>query len=492
MNVVVICSDTFRYDHLGFLGQQNVLTPNLDKLARESASFSDFQVCSFPTLVNRIEVFSGRYTFPLIDWGPLPHHHPVLAEVFKRHGFATALVTDNLHLMQNGFGFGRGFDVVKHVPGQMHDRFQPRCTPMLELPCTPEKIEARPKRLARYRRNAWWYRQHCTNTAETVFRESMEWLAKPPDKFFLWIDTFDPHEPWDAPSKFQGLYPLNQRAEAVFWPHSGNANRYSKAELENMRSLYRAEVSQTDYWVGQLLDNLQKHKVLDNTAVIFCSDHGYYFGEHGLVGKPLKRSQDQPTTIYDELGHLPLLIRHPDGVGAGKTIPGLCQPPDLFATALDLAGISPVAWMQGTSLIPRLSGAGEAQPFAVSGCHPHKSRVSCLTVLTDEWCLVYSPTKGLNGSELFHRLTDPVQKKNVIADHPAAARELFEKLTCWLNELKVPPARQRQLLHAEKFGWLDRARHRFWMLTNRAIYKKCYLGYVGGGLPLAQHAQDSA
>ena len=60
MNVLVICSDTFRYDHLGFVGRQQVATPNLDQLARESASFSDFWLCSFPTLVNRIEVFSGR------------------------------------------------------------------------------------------------------------------------------------------------------------------------------------------------------------------------------------------------------------------------------------------------------------------------------------------------------------------------------------------------------------------------------------------------
>jgi arylsulfatase A-like enzyme len=101
MNVIVICSDTFRYDHLGFVGRQQVVTPHLDQLARESASFSDFWLCSFPTLVNRIEVFTGRYTFPLIDWGALPFQFPVLAEVFKHHGFTTALLADNLHMMKD-------------------------------------------------------------------------------------------------------------------------------------------------------------------------------------------------------------------------------------------------------------------------------------------------------------------------------------------------------------------------------------------------------
>src|ERR1041385_6369460 len=198
-NVIVVCSDTFRYDHLGFLGLQDVRTPQLDALARESAHFTDFRLCSFPTLVNRIEVFSGRYTFPLIDWGPLPFQFPVLAEIFRRHGFVTALMVDNLHMMQKGYGFARGFDVVKHVPGQMHDHFQPASTPMIELSCPVEKLEARPNRLERYRRNAWWYRQQGTNTTECVFRETLRWLDQPPEKFFIWIDTFDPHEPWEAP-----------------------------------------------------------------------------------------------------------------------------------------------------------------------------------------------------------------------------------------------------------------------------------------------------
>ena len=95
MNVIVICSDTFRRDHLGFHHEQPVFTPHLDRLARESAVFSNFWLCSFPRVVNRIEVFTGRYTFPLLGWGNLPSGYPVLAELFRHHGFTTALVTDS-------------------------------------------------------------------------------------------------------------------------------------------------------------------------------------------------------------------------------------------------------------------------------------------------------------------------------------------------------------------------------------------------------------
>jgi arylsulfatase A-like enzyme len=486
MNVIVICSDTFRYDHLGFLKQHPVQTPHLDRLAAESAAFGDFWLCSFPTLVNRIEVFSGRYTFPLLDWGPLPYEFPVLSEVFQRHGFTTALIADNLHLFEDQFGFARGFYFVNHVPGQTHEHFQPPSAPMVDLPCSETKLEPPPRRLERYRRNAYWYQQQGTNTTATVFRSAIEWFDKPPEKFFVWIDAFDPHEPWDAPAPFLKPYPWNASGEAVIWPKSGYANAYSDADLQNMRSLYKAEATQIDYWVGSLLARLRDKGLLADTAVVFCSDHGYYFGEHGLLGKPMRI--DKPTPIYEELGHIPLLIRHPNGLGAGKTISGLCQPPDLYATALDLAGISPVTWTQGNSLVPRLKGATASQPrsergqpFAVAGCHPHGGRVSSLTVLTDEWCLVYSPKKRLDGSELYHVPSDPKQTRNVIADNRAVAAKLFAMLSDWLDTLAVPAARKQQLLYDAPFTRWNNFRHRLAIRAKRRAYLRQYKNYSRGG-----------
>jgi arylsulfatase A-like enzyme len=248
-----------------------------------------------------------------------------------------------------------------------------------------------------------------------------------------------------------------------------------------MRRMYKAEVSQTDHWIGQLVEFLRQRKRLDDTAVIFCSDHGYYFGEHGLLGKPMRQrvgKVDKPITIYEELGHVPLMIRHPTGVAAGQTIPGICQPTDLPSTLLELAGIGAVPWMQGNSLVPRLQGEPDGQPFAVSGCHPRKGKVGCLTVWTHEWCFIYSPIEGLSGSELYHRPEDPVQTKNVIADHHRVAEEHFRMLCEWLDELDVPAARREQLLHAAPFGWLERLRHHAWMLRNRWFYLKHYRHYA--------------
>ena len=101
-------------------------------------------------------------------------------------------------------------------------------------------------------------------------------------------------------------------------------------------------------------------------------------------------------------------------------------------------------------------------------------------MLTDEWCLVYAPAEGLAGAELFHRPTDPSQAKDVIAQNRPVAEELFALLISWLEELKVSPARRKQMLHDADFGWVERMKHRLWLLRNRWSYQKNYRDYARG------------
>jgi len=484
MNIIVICADTFRYDHQGFLKQQTVLTPNLDRLAAQSAVFSDFRLCSFPSVISRIDMHTGRYSFPFFRWRPLPHEYPVLAEVFKRHGFRTGFISDNRQLIEGNAGFERGFDFVRRVPGQSHDRFRPPSEPMLRCPCPAEKTELKERHLQRYLRNAFWYHQQGTNTTEVLFHAAMEWLetASADGKFLLWIDVMCPHQPWDPPAQFLNLYPWNEQGDRVFSPKTGYASTYPGADLDNMRSLYKASVSQLDHWIGQLHEHLCRTGAWDDCALLFCSDHGYYFGEHALLGKPSARQTRDATAFYEELAHLPLIIRHPDGLGAGRTIGGLCQPPDLVATALELAGITPVPWVQGNSLVPRLRGQPSRQSLAVAGTYPtKKALVGCLAVWTEQWCLMYSPFLGLAGSELFHRPTDPTELHNVITQQREVAQDLFDQLVGWLDRLGVSSRRKRQLLFNEGFPQLRKLQYDWSMLTKRVRYWKHYRHYARGG-----------
>jgi arylsulfatase A-like enzyme len=479
MNVIIICSDTFRYDHLGFLKQQPVQTPCLDQLAKEAALFTDFRLCSFPTLVNRMDVFTGRHAFPFFNWGELPHQHPLLSEVFQRHGYTTGLFADNLHMMRPEWGYMRGFDHAHDTPGQMHDKFQPTTFPMIDLSCPTEKLDVSGYRLERYRRNAYWYRQRNSSTTAALFQSTIDWLANPPDKFFIWIDAFDPHEPWDAPEEFLKQYPFHDDADRIIWPRVGLSKIFTEKEMDNIRSLYRSEVSQVDHWVGALIAKLREKNLLDNTAILFCSDHGYYLGEHGLIGKPTLRRMPQPTLFYEELAHAPLLIRHPGKLGSGQQIPGLCQPADIYLTALDLAGIARVPWAQGHSLVPRLSGQPGAQHLAVGGSFPiKKSLLACIAVWTDEWCLMYNPFRGLDGSELYHRQNDPSQQDNLISSQPATARKLYDQMLGWFAELGVPKRRQAQLLRNARFLPLREPGHKTKLLAHRVLYHWKYGNYA--------------
>jgi arylsulfatase A-like enzyme len=449
MNILVICSDTFRYDHLGFIKKHNVLTPNLDKLAAESIFFNDYWLCSFPTVLNRIEVFTGRSAFPIFNWAALPQEYPVLSEVFTHHGFDTALISDNFHVVHEGLGFERGFDHVQAVLAQANDGHLPSWSPREPLPdCPPDKLGVRPHNIARYQRNLHWYRQQRTSSTAAVFQRAMEWLAWREGQYFLWIGCFDPHEPWDAPSDHIHKYPWDPDGDTVFWPKQGYSNMYSPSDMNNIRSLYKAEISEVDAWVGHLMDFLQRRNLLEDTAILFCSDHGYYLGEHNLVGKLCAQGTKRPNAIYEELGHIPLLLRHPQGVGAGRTVSGLVQPQDIFPSVLDLAGIPQVSWTQGHSVIPWMLNGTSPSKLAVCGAAPHrKTGSSCLTAQADGWYLVYSPVKGLPGSELYHQATDPTHTRNVISSHPDIAANLFQALSTWLDEMGTPASRKQQLMH---------------------------------------------
>ena len=118
------------------------------------------------------------------------------------------------------------------------------------------------------------------------------------------------------------------------------------------------------------------------------------------------------------------------------------------------------------------------QKFAVGGCHPHSRNASCISLWTGEWSFIYSPVKGLAGSELYHRLSDPGQTRNVIGDHAELAAEHLTRLRSWFESLGVSSARLRQLLHYENTGRIQKLKQRFWMLGNRWHYLRKYRNYA--------------
>ena len=209
MNVVVIMSDTFRRDHLaaygdpapwshpGHEGEQFIHTPNLDRLAAESALFDRFYVSSYPTVPCRYDLLTGRFGFTTRGWQPLERGDVVLPELLSAAGITTMAIFDTPMLATDSYNYTRGFAGWDFVRGQHGDRYV--VDPMdVPLPAPPHKVKAGTRAYLRntaFRRseNDWMCAQTCTR--------AMDWLERnrKSDGFFLWIDMWDPHEPFDAP-----------------------------------------------------------------------------------------------------------------------------------------------------------------------------------------------------------------------------------------------------------------------------------------------------
>ena len=456
MNFIVIYSDTLRRDHLGCYGNDWISTPNLDKLARESLVFDRYYTGSFPTIPNRHDFLTGKYTFTYCDWCPLPREEIVLAQALGEAGYVSYMVVDTPHLIKDGYNYDRGFSGWEWIRGQENDRHM--TDPVnVQLPCDPMKVRDVRRVISQYMRNISQRVHEEDYFAPKTMIEAMRWLERnhKHEKFLLYVDTFDPHEPWDPPQHYTDMYDPGYEGENVTYPMYGPCSYLTDAELKHVRALYAGEVTMVDRWVGKLLQKIDDLGLRDDTTIIFTTDHGFYFGDHGLIGKT--------TLIYQQVAHTPLFIRIP-GRKPGRTN-AFAQAADMMPTILELAGVDGPGGMHGKSLVPVLNGADRHRDFAVSSwsiIHPkadveHEtlnpynwaelaSKLKPSTITTDEWVLICGA--GDVAPELYHLPSDPKQEKNVIDANRRIAEEIHRKYIGFLDEVGTDQAfvdRRRKL-----------------------------------------------
>ncbi|MCC6446287.1 MAG: sulfatase [Armatimonadetes bacterium] len=463
MNIILIVSDTFRRDHLGCYGNPWISTPNLDRLASRSCIFDRAYTGSFPTVPARTDLLTGRYSFTYCDWQPLSPKETVIAEVLGRAGYTTMLIADTPHILQSGYHFDRGFTGWEWIRGQENDRLvtDPVDAP---LPCAPHKLRSPDETVRQYLQNVSERRYEEDYFVARTMSRASRWLEKNArNPFFLYVDTFDPHEPWDPPRYYTDLYDPGYTGEEVIYPAYGPADYLTDAELKHMRALYAGEATLVDRWAGALLRKAEDMGILDNTAVIFTTDHGFYLGEHGLIGKGIIRDGTfQTVPLYPEMAHIPLLISVPGGP-QGRRTGAFAQFADLMPTILELTGAPDPGSLHGHSLVPILEGKKRSvRPFAVSSWSiihgPASGRQS--TITTDEWALICGGgaeagqpahttavvdsiarserPAGKGGMALFHLPSDPGQTRNVAAEYPEIARKIHERYIAFLKSVKTP------------------------------------------------------
>ncbi len=425
MNLVVVVSDTFRYDYCGFNGNPWIRTPDLDRFAAEAVAFDQNHVSSFPTIPMRTDWFTGRYGFPSHGWRPLDPNVPVLAQRLAHAGYLTQLIMDNPHMMRGTAHFDRGFEGQCWLRGQEGDTYLTRFNRLHEA-MPPAKTRRQPLRrghtLADIHRttNIDWAWEEDRFAARTL-RTASRWLEENyrAEQFLLWVDCFDVHEPWDPPDYWGERYDPDYRGAPMLHPNYGPADAYTPQELANLRAHYAGEVSMISRWFGRLLQKLEDVGLADRTAVVFLSDHGMFLGEHNRTGKSNIAAEDKRRwPLYQEVAHIPMFLRLP-GV-APRRVPAIVQPPDLLPTLLEIAGQSPPEGIHGRSLLPLLRGETDRhREVAISGTHGPRA----LLRVTDGQYTFY-PDGELGTPELYDLQRDPGEAKNIASERPDAAARL--------------------------------------------------------------------
>src|SRR5918994_3230031 len=234
-----------------------------------------------------------------------------------------------------------------------------------------------------------WRSEEDRMVARTM-TEAERWLERHHDeRFFLYVDTWDPHEPWDAPDYYTARYRESYAGEQLY-PCYG---KYEDAgltgdDVDLAHATYCGEVTMVDFWIGRLLGKLDALGLRENTLVFFTSDHGFYFGEHGYFGKAewvhepeAAVSEDsslpgwlaeswlltvERSPLYRELTNVPLMVRGP-GLEPGRRS-AMTTAPDLAPTVLELLGLGGLpTTMTGDSFGGVLAGTREEhRPFVVS------------------------------------------------------------------------------------------------------------------------------
>jgi len=493
MNVILIIADTFRRDNLGCYGGTYVRTPHLDQFAREAYVFENAYLTSFPTVPNRHDIMTGRNTSTYAGWQPLPAEALTIQQILGSVGVTTMLIADTPWLFADGFNYCRDFEAYEWVRGQESDHYRsfPRA---VTLPCHPNKLRWPDYTLVHYLRNVYRRYYETDYFAPQTIIQAVRWLEENASQgpFFLWVDIFDPHEPWDPPRHYVDLYDKDYHGEEVIYPRYGFWEEFlTPEELRHCRALYAAEATMVDHWVGWLLDRVDALGLRNNTAVIFTSDHGFLFGEHGLIGKAINPGQRdsharyEAVPMYQEIIRIPLLIRMPGHHGE-KRIHALVQSHDLMPTILELCGVITTEvvrghakvqvlqcgmfrdreWrfdpkmVHGFSLVPLMTGHQErVRDFIVSSnplIIPSPLLAKCAIVTEQGWCLLYSgDDTALSGEtvtgvstfgDLIHATVgyapalyylphDPAQQTNLIAEKATIAIDIHTRYIAYLEAL---------------------------------------------------------
>lgn len=418
-NAVVVLLDSLNRHMLGAWGGCEFSTPQLDRFARRAVCFDRHYAGSLPCMPARHDLLCGALDFPWKPWGSIELWEEPITVALRRAGVTTMLVTDHPHLFEvGGENYHCDFTAWDYQRGHESDPWRTRPDPSwLGAPAFNRSSE-------HYDRSRGHFRGEADFPGPRTLAAAARWLredAPAHERFLLFVDEFDPHEPFDTPEPWASMYDPDWQGPHLIWPPYARAavgeGVLTPRQARQIRACYGAKLSMIDHWFGKLLDALDESRRWDDTAVIVCTDHGHYLGERDAFGKP-------PMPVYEPLGHIPLMIAWP-GRAPGRS-DALTTSVDIHATVLDLFGARARHRTHGRSLLPLLEGrARQVREWVLSGYWGRE-----MHLIHDRYKLVRAPVPGNAPLSLYSNRwsTMPVAHWPELRLPPPDARAVLDRM----------------------------------------------------------------
>ena len=246
--------------------------------------------------------------------------------------------TDHYHYFHvGGENYHTQFDTYQFHRGQERDCWKSSS----QLPVEPEHYS---QWAEQYTLNAATFTSSAEYPTPKTFLGAIDWLKdnQGADDWLLWVEGFDPHEPFDCPAPYVKQYGDDWDGPLNMWTGYGRVEGDAEA-LEHLRHQYAGTLSMADEYLERLLDELERQQIFEETLIILTTDHGHLIGEHGCTGK-------NRWHVWNELGNLPLVAKLPGNRNADQRRRQLTQNIDVMPTFMDYFGMEFEHAIHGESL----------------------------------------------------------------------------------------------------------------------------------------------
>lgn len=365
MRAVMVMFDSLNRRFLEPYGCDWTHTPNFSRLAEKTVTFDHFYVGSLPCMPARRDLHTGRYSFLHRSWGPLEPFDQSVPGILKERGVYTRLISDHGHYWEDGgCTYHTRYSSWECVRGQEADPWSWRT----DDPEIPEHVPT----MREFTHPEWWRDNWCNREIihgrdewpqNLVFDKGLEFLDtnKDRDNWFVQIETFDPHEPFDVPEEFAELYEDSYTGPHFDWPPYAPVSE-SESAVEHIRKRYAALLSMCDRNLGRVLDFMDANDMWKDTMLIVNTDHGFMLGEKDWWAKSVM-------PCYNELANTPFFLWDPRAGIRGERRQALCQTIDIPATLLEYFRVERPAEMLGKPLAPVLAADTPIRDYGIFGFH---------------------------------------------------------------------------------------------------------------------------